>query len=195
MSPSPGASLGEFLSIVGFFFLYHIVNICILHYSRLLLECFHSEQLFSFEVNRIIMYNHRSIIIVEVPFNAARRERTFNCTSFMSILPAGKHHQSIPWLNLDSDYLGDIDLFNTTATARHEIVSLIRLSLGFVNPPRRVWQHRRALVATHCHHSILCRRSREASAANELHYRDATLKNVLPDLTFQSDSCVNIIKV
>ena len=59
---------------------------------------------------------------------------------------------------------------------------------------KRVRQQRRGLVVTHCHHYILRRRSREAPAANRRHYRDAT-KLVLPDLTFQSESCVNIIKV
>ena len=28
---------------------------------------------------------------------------------------------------------------------------------------KRVWPQRRGLVVTHCHHSILCRRSREAT--------------------------------
>ena len=59
---------------------------------------------------------------------------------------------------------------------------------------KRVWQQRRGLAAAHCHHSILCGRSHEAPAANQINYRDATLNIVLPDLTFQSESCVNIIK-
>ena len=50
------------------------------------------------------------------------------------------------------------------------------------------------LVVTHCHHSIFCRRSREAPATTQRYYRDAT-QHVLPDFIFQSDSCVNIIKV
>ena len=74
------------------------------------------------------------------------------------------------------------------------LVSLIRLSLAFENSTRR-GSGRRGLVVTHCHHSILCRRSREASAANRRHYRDATLIFLLPNLTFQSDCFVNITKV
>ena len=31
-----------------------------------------------------------------------------------------------------------------------------------------------ALVLTHCHHSILCMRTREAPTANQHHYRDST---------------------
>ena len=51
---------------------------------------------------------------------------------------------------------------------------------------KRVWQQRCGVAVIYCHHSILCRRSREAPAANQRHYRDATLKACLPDLTFQS---------
>ena len=59
---------------------------------------------------------------------------------------------------------------------------------------KRVRQQRPCLDVKHCHHSILCRRSGEAPAANQRHFRDAT-QLFLPDLTFQLDSCVNIIKV
>ena len=40
---------------------------------------------------------------------------------------------------------------------------------------KRVWVQRRCLVVTRCHHSILCRRSREALAANQRHCKDYTL--------------------
>ena len=60
---------------------------------------------------------------------------------------------------------------------------------------KRVWPQRRGLAVIHCHRSILYRGSREAPAANQRHYRDATLKLLLTDLTFQSDSFVFIIKV
>ena len=61
---------------------------------------------------------------------------------------------------------------------------------------KRVWQQRRGLVVTHCHHSILCRRSPEAPVTNQRHYWDATLNKIcLPYITFQSHSCVNIILV
>ena len=48
-------------------------------------------------------------------------------------------------------------------------------------------------LVTHCHDSILCRRSHEAPTANRRQYRDATLKMFVPDLTVQLDSCVNVI--
>ena len=39
---------------------------------------------------------------------------------------------------------------------------------------KRVWPQRHGLVVAHCDHSILCRLSREAPAANQCHYRDRT---------------------
>ena len=54
----------------------------------------------------------------------------------------------------------ELRLSRTTCVTSNILVSLIRLSLGFVNP-----QQKRGLVVTHCHHSILCRRSREAVMA------------------------------
>ena len=54
----------------------------------------------------------------------------------------------------------------------HEVVSLIRLR---ELAEKRVWPRRRGLVITHCNHSVLCRRSREAPAANQRHYRGSTL--------------------
>ena len=57
----------------------------------------------------------------------------------------------------------------------------------------RVWPQRRGLVVNYCYHSILCRRSRGAPTTNQRHYRDSTLHFVLLDLTFQFDSCIDII--
>ena len=54
---------------------------------------------------------------------------------------------------------------------------------------KRIWQQRRGLVVTRCRHSVLYRRSREAPAANQRHYRDSTLNICWPDFTFQSQLC------
>ena len=54
---------------------------------------------------------------------------------------------------------------------------------------------RRGLVGTHCHHSILCRRSREAPAAKSASLSRRYTNIFLPYLAFESDSCVNIIIV
>ena len=62
-----------------------------------------------------------------------------------------------------------------------------------LNSPRRESGPVVSLLPTD--NSVFCRRSREAPAANQRHYRDSTLNIVLPDLTFQSDGYVNIIKV
>ena len=58
-----------------------------------------------------------------------------------------------------------------------------------------IWPLRHGLIVTHCDHYILCRRSHEVLVANQRHYQDSRLKMCLPDLTFQSDSCVIVIKV
>ena len=62
------------------------------------------------------------------------------------------------------------------------IIFIFVVSFGFVNLPRRsgsrsVVSLLSRLIVIHSHYSILCRRSREAPAANQ-NYRDATL-NIL----------------
>ena len=67
-------------------------------------------------------------------------------------------------------------LFHVTVSSCLAYPTLARLR---ESAEKRVWQQRRGLVVTHCHHSILCRRSREAPAANQCHDRDATLKTFI----------------
>ena len=72
-----------------------------------------------------------------------------------------------------------------------KLVSLIQLSLGFENPPRREFSSRGVVLLLSTVTTPFCV-GVPAPAANQSHCRNDTLKT---DLTFQSESCVSVIKV